>query len=647
MKLNFGEQSLVKNEPITVYDAANELGLVSRATLCAVVNGTVRALNYELDGDADIRLCTFEDEEGKKVFRHSASHLLAQAMKRLYPDTKLAIGPAIENGFYYDFDSETPFTPEALKAIEDEMKKIVRENLRIERFELPRAEAIAFMREKDEPYKVQLIEELPDDAVISFYRQGEFVDLCAGPHLFSTAALKAVKLTQCTGAYWKGDQKNKMLQRVYGTAFPSKDELKAYLERVEEAKKRDHNKIGRELEYFTTVDTVGQGLPILLPKGARTIQLLQRWVEDTERRRGYLLTKTPLMAKREFFKISGHWDHYLDGMFVIGDPYDEDKECFALRPMTCPFQYQVFLNKKRSYRDLPMRLGETSTLFRNEDSGEMHGLIRVRQFTISEGHLILRPDQLAEEFKGCLQLAKDMLSALGLWEDCYFRFSQWDPNRTDKYEGTAEQWNKAQSVMGELLDELLGKGNYSIGIDEAAFYGPKLDIQMRNVHGKEDTLVTIQIDMLLAKKFGMEYTDSNDERVTPYIIHRTSMGCYERTLALLLEKYAGALPMWMAPEQIRILPIGDEQESYAQSLADRLEDAGMRVTVDARNEKIGYKIRAAQLEKIPYMLVIGEKEMSEGSVAVRSRKTGDIGTMPVDEFFAFAKKQIDEKDLNN
>ena len=647
MKLNFGEQSLVKNEPITVYDAANELGLVSRATLCAVVNGTVRALNYELDGDADIRLCTFDDEEGKKVFRHSASHLLAQAMKRLYPDTKLAIGPAIENGFYYDFDSETPFTPEALKAIEDEMKKIVRENLRIERFELPRAEAIAFMQEKDEPYKVQLIEELPDDAVISFYRQGEFVDLCAGPHLFSTAALKAVKLTQCTGAYWKGDQKNKMLQRVYGTAFPSKDELKAYLERVEEAKKRDHNKIGRELEYFTTVDTVGQGLPILLPKGARTIQLLQRWVEDTERRRGYLLTKTPLMAKREFFKISGHWDHYLDGMFVIGDPYDEEKECFALRPMTCPFQYQVFLNKKRSYRDLPMRLGETSTLFRNEDSGEMHGLIRVRQFTISEGHLILRPDQLAEEFKGCLQLAKDMLSALGLWEDCYFRFSQWDPNRTDKYEGTAEQWNKAQSVMGELLDELLGKGNYSIGIDEAAFYGPKLDIQMRNVHGKEDTLVTIQIDMLLAKKFGMEYTDSNDERVTPYIIHRTSMGCYERTLALLLEKYAGALPMWMAPEQIRIRPIGDEQESYAQSLADRLEDAGMRVTVDARNEKIGYKIRAAQLEKIPYMLVIGEKEMSEGSVAVRSRKTGDIGTMPVDEFFAFAKKQIDEKDLNN
>ena len=647
MKINFGEQMLEKNEPITVYDAANELGLVSRATLCAVVDGTVRAMTYEISDDADVRLCTFDDEEGKKVFRHTASHILAQAVKRLYPQTKLTIGPAIENGFYYDFDSEVSFGPDALKAIEDEMKKIVRENLKIERFELPRAEAIAFMQEQGEPYKVQLIEELPADAVISFYRQGEFVDLCAGPHLFSTAAVKAFKLTQCTGAYWKGDQKNKMLQRVYGTAFPLKDELKAYLEKVEEAKKRDHNKIGRELEYFTTVDSVGQGLPILLPKGARTIQLLQRWVEDTERRRGYLLTKTPLMAKRELYKISGHWDHYLDGMFVIGDPYDEEKECFALRPMTCPFQYQVFLNKKRSYRDLPMRLGETSTLFRNEDSGEMHGLIRVRQFTISEGHLVIRPDQLADEFRGCLELAKYCLTSLGLWEDCYFRFSQWDPNRTDKYEGTAEQWDIAQSVMGELLDELLGKDNYSIGIDEAAFYGPKLDIQMRNVHGKEDTLVTIQIDMLLAKKFGMEYTDSNDERVTPYIIHRTSMGCYERTLALLLEKYAGALPMWIAPEQVRLLPIGDEQAEYAQKLADRLEDEGIRVTVDARNEKIGYKIRAAQLEKIPFMLVIGEKEMNEGSVAVRSRKTGDMGTMPTDDFIAFAKAQVADKVLDN
>ncbi len=647
MKITFGEKILVKDAPLSVFEAASELELASRATLAAVVNGKLVGMTHIIDTDADVRLCTFEDEEGKKVFRHTAAHILAQAVKRLYPTTKLTIGPAVEGGFYYDFDSEISFTPDVLKALEDEMKKIVRENLKIERFELPRDEAIAFMSERDEHYKVQLIEELGEDEVISFYRQGEFVDLCAGPHLFSTAAVKALKLTQCTGAYWKGDQKNKMLQRVYGTAFPSKDELKAHLEQIEEAKKRDHNKLGRELEYFTTVDTVGQGLPIMLPKGSRTIQILQRWVEDEERRRGYLLTKTPLMAKREFFKISGHWDHYLDGMFVIGDPYDETKECFALRPMTCPFQYQVFLNKKRSYRDLPMRLGETSTLFRNEDSGEMHGLIRVRQFTISEGHLVLRPDQLAEEFKGCLDLAKYCLESVGLWEDCYFRFSQWDPARTDKYEGTAEQWNEAQTVMGELLDAYLGKGNYSVGIDEAAFYGPKLDIQMRNVHGKEDTLVTIQIDMLLAKKFGMEYTDSNDARVTPYIIHRTSLGCYERTLALLIEKYAGALPLWIAPEQIRILPIGDDQAEYAQQIADKCEALGLRVSVDGRNEKIGYKIRAAQLEKIPYMLVLGEKEMNEGTVAVRSRKAGDLGVMSADDFLVFAKSKVDSKDLDN
>ncbi len=647
MNIKFGDVILEKNEPLTVFEAAQEAGLISRAVVAAKVNGVVCEMTHTLDGDADVTLLTFEDEDGKHVFRHTASHILAQAVKRLYPETKLTIGPAIENGFYYDFDSEISFTPDVLKALEDEMKKIVRENLRIERFELPRAEAIALMQEKNEPYKVQLIEELPDDAVISFYRQGEFTDLCAGPHLFSTAAVKAIKLTQCTGAYWKGDQNNKMLQRVYGTAFPSKDELKAHLERIEEAKKRDHNKVGRDLEYFTTVDSIGQGLPVMLPKGARTIQLLQRWVEDTEQRRGYLLTKTPLMAKSDLYKISGHWDHYLDGMFVLGDPNDDTKECFALRPMTCPFQYQVFLNKKRSYRDLPMRLGETSTLFRNEDSGEMHGLIRVRQFTISEGHLILRPEQLAEEFKGCLELAKYCLSSVGLWEDCYFRFSQWDPNRTDKYEGTAEQWNEAQEIMGKLLDECLGEGNYAIGIDEAAFYGPKLDIQMRNVHGKEDTLVTIQIDMLLAKKFGMEYVDSDNTLKTPYIIHRTSLGCYERTLALLLEKYAGALPMWMAPEQVRFLPIGDEQVEYCKAVADKMTALGMRVTVDSRNEKIGYKIRNAQLEKVPYMLVIGEKEQTEGTVAVRSRKTGDMGAMPADEFIAFAKKQIDEMSLDN
>ena len=640
MKINFGEQIIELSEPKSVYDAAAEAGIISRAVIAAKVDGRVCALTTLLEGDANVELLTFADEDGKHVFRHTASHILAQAVKRLYPDAKLTIGPAIDNGFYYDFDSEVSFGTDVLAAIEGEMKKIVKENHKIERFELPREEAIAFMKEKNEPYKVQLIEELPEDAVISFYRQGEFTDLCAGPHLFSTGAVKAFKLTQCTGAYWKGDQNNKMLQRVYGTAFPSKDELKAYLEMVEEAKKRDHNKIGRDLEYFTTVDSIGQGLPILMPKGARTIQFLQRFVEDEEQRRGYLLTKTPLMAKSDLYKISGHWDHYRDGMFILGDPNDETKECFALRPMTCPFQYQVFLNKKRSYRDLPMRLGETSTLFRNEESGEMHGLIRVRQFTISEGHLILTPEQLEEEFRGCLDLALYMLDAVGLREDCSFRFSQWDPNRTDKYEGTPEQWEEAQSTMKTILDNI--GLEYKIGIDEAAFYGPKLDIQIKNVHGKEDTLITIQIDMLLAKKFGMEYTDSNDKRVTPYIIHRTSLGCYERTLALLLEKYAGALPMWMAPEQVRLMPIGDDQLAYANGIAADMRKAGMRVTVDARNEKIGYKIRAAQLEKIPYMLVIGEKEMADGTVAVRSRKTGDMGVMPAAEFLAFAQKQIDE-----
>ena len=647
MKVVFKEKTIELAEPKSVYDAAAEAELISRAVLGAEVNGELCALTHVIDADAEVKLLTFEDEGGKHIFRHTASHILAQAVKRLFPEAKLTIGPAIENGFYYDIDSDVSFTPELLSKIEDEMKKIVKENLKIERFELPRAEAIAFMQEKNEPYKVQLIEELPADAVISFYRQGEFTDLCAGPHLFATGAVKALKLTQCTGAYWKGDQKNKMLQRIYGIAFPSKDQLKAYVEAVEEARKRDHNKVGRELEYFTTVDSIGQGLPILLPKGSRVIQTLQRWVEDEEQKRGYMLTKTPLMAKRELFKISGHWDHYRDGMFIMGDADDETKECFALRPMTCPFQYQVFLNKKRSYRDLPMRLGETSTLFRNEDSGEMHGLIRVRQFTISEGHLVLRPEQLAEEFGGCLELAKHCLESVGLWEDCSFRFSQWDPKRTDKYEGTAEQWEEAQGVMKELLDKYLGEENYVIGIDEAAFYGPKLDIQCKNVFGKEDTIVTIQIDMLLAKKFGMEYVDSDNTLKTPYIIHRTSLGCYERTLALLLEKYAGALPMWIAPEQMRFLPIGDDQAEYAKKIAAECTAKGMRVTVDDRNEKIGYKIRAAQLEKIPYMLVIGEKEMTEGTVAVRGRKSGDLGAMSVADFIAFAEEQINNKVRDN
>ena len=521
-----------------------------------------------------------------QILRHSASHILAQAVKRLYPDCKLAIGPAIDSGFYYDFDKETPFTSEDLTKIEAEMKKIVKENLKIRRFELPRSEALALMTEKNEPYKVELINDLPEDAVISFYEQGEFVDLCAGPHINYTSGVKAYKLLSVTGAYWRGSEKNKMLQRIYGTAFKTKDELAAHLESLEEAKRRDHNKLGRELEYFTTVDVIGQGLPILLPKGARVIQLLQRWVEDEEQRRGYQLTKTPLMAKRELYKISGHWDHYLDGLFVLGDPHDETKECFAMRPMTCPFQYQVFLNRARSYRDLPMRLGETSTLFRNEDSGEMHGLIRVRQFTISEGHLILRPDQLEEEFRGCLELAKFCLGSVGMLEDCSFRFSQWDPNNKEKYIGTPEQWEEAQSIMGKILDDL--GVEYTIGIDEAAFYGPKLDIQYKNVFGKEDTIVTIQVDQLLAEQFNMEYTDQSGKKVRPYIIHRTSLGCYERTLAFLIEKYAGALPMWMAPEQVRVMPITDRCADYAYEVLDKLKAAGLRAEVDARNEKIGY-----------------------------------------------------------
>lgn len=589
------------------------------------------------------KLYTFENEEYRKTYWHTCSHVLAQAMKRLHPEVKLAIGPSIDNGFYYDFDTPAPFTPEDLAALEGEMRKICKEKLKLERFELPREEAIKFMEELEEPYKVELINDLPEDAVISFYKQGDFTDLCAGPHLDSTGRIKgnAIKLTSATGAYWRGDSSRKMLQRIYGVAFPKKEELDAYLEQQAEALKRDHNKLGRELEFFTTVDYIGQGLPILLPKGARVIQQLQRWIEDTEERRGYQLTKTPLMAKRDLYRISGHWDHYLDGMFVLGDPHDEEKECFALRPMTCPFQYQVYLNRQRSYRDLPMRLGETSTLFRNEDSGEMHGLIRVRQFTISEGHLIIRPDQLAEEFRGCVELANYCLETLGLKEDCSFRFSQWDPANTAKYEGTAEQWEHAQGVMKELLDDL--GIEYKVGVDEAAFYGPKLDIQIKNVFGKEDTIVTIQIDMLLAEKFGMYYIDENNEKVLPYIIHRTSMGCYERTLALLIEKYAGALPTWMAPEQVRFLPVTERAVDYCKALAKNLEMEGFRVTVDARNEKIGKKIREGQIEKVPYMLVVGDRDMENGTVSPRHRADGDLGAMDFADFAKILKEVVDTK----
>ncbi|MBQ8825141.1 MAG: threonine--tRNA ligase [Ruminococcus sp.] len=610
-----------------------------KAACCVKIDGAVKDLRTIVDKDCEFEVLTFDSLDGKKTFWHTASHILAQAVKRLYPTAKLAIGPAIDNGFYYDFDLEKPFTTDDLKKIESEMKKIVKENLPLEQFELEPEKAIAMLNEMQEPYKVELCEEHAGKGEpISFYRQGDFTDLCAGPHLMSTGTIKAFKLLSCTGAYWRGSEKNKMLSRVYAVAFPKAAQLEEHLKKLEEAKMRDHNKLGRELEYFTTVDVVGQGLPILLPKGARVIQLLQRWVEDTEQKNGYLLTKTPLMAKRELYKISGHWDHYLDGMFILGDPHDEEKECFALRPMTCPFQYQVYLNRARSYRDLPMRLGETSTLFRNEDSGEMHGLIRVRQFTISEGHLVLRPDQLEEEFKNCLSLAKYMLDTVGLLEDCTFRFSQWDPeNKGNKYEGTPEQWEEAQRIMGNILDHL--GVNYEIGIDEAAFYGPKLDIQYKNVFGKEDTIITIQIDMLLAERFGMYYTDTDGQKKLPYIIHRTSLGCYERTLAYMIEKFAGALPLWLAPEQVRLIPIADRHLDYTYDVLHKLQAAGLRCEVDNRAEKVGYKIRQATLEKIPYMITIGDNEVEAATVAVRSRKDGDLGSMSAD---ALVERLIEE-----
>ena len=585
-----------------------------------------------VDGDCSLEILTFDDKDGQKAFNHTASHIMAQAVKRLYPDAKLTIGPAIDNGFYYDFDVENSFSPDDLAKIEAEMKKIVKENPEIKRFELPVEEAVALMESKNEPYKVELINEhAAKGEPISFYEQGEFVELCAGPHLMDMKNVKAFKLTQCTGAYWRGDEKNKMLCRVYGTAFPKASMLEDYLNALEEAKKRDHNKLGRELEIFTTVDYIGQGLPILLPKGTKIIQTLQRWVEDEEEKRGWLLTKTPLMAKSDLYKISGHWDHYQDGMFIMGDP-EKDKEVFALRPMTCLFQYQAYLNKQRSYRDLPLRYDETSTLFRNEASGEMHGLIRVRQFTISEGHLMCRPDQLEDEFKSCLELTNYMMETLGLKEDLTYRFSQWDPDNREKYIGTKEQWDEAQGVMKNILDDL--GIDYEIGIGEAAFYGPKLDIQIKNVFGKEDTLVTIQIDQMLAEKFGMEYVDSDGQKKNPYIIHRTSIGCYERTLALLIEKYAGAFPTWLAPVQVKFLPVADRHQDYCRELMAKLQAVGVRCELDDRSEKIGFKIRSAQLEKIPYMILVGDKDIEAGTISVRSRKNGDEGATTLDEFIS-------------
>lgn len=603
---------------------------LKKATYAAELDGVLFDASMPISGDHTLQLLTFEDEGGRFAYRHTASHMLAQAVKRLYPEAKLAIGPAIENGFYYDFDIDTGFTQDDLAKIEKEIQKIQQENILLERFELPREDAIAYMEQLGEPYKVELIRDLPLDSVISFYKQGDFVDLCAGPHVESTGRVKNIKLMSVAGAYWRGSEKNKMLKRIYGTAFDKKNDLDEYITRLEEAKKRDHNKLGRELELFTTVDIIGQGLPILLPKGARVIQILQRFVEDEEQRRGYLLTKTPFMAKRDLYKISGHWDHYREGMFIMGDPDDEEADVFALRPMTCPFQFMAYLNRARSYRDLPMRFNETSTLFRNESSGEMHGLIRLRQFTISEGHLACRPDQVEDEFRGCLDLAKYFLTAIGLENDVTYRFSKWDENDTDKYIGSKESWEATQSMMRTILHDL--DVNFTEADGEAAFYGPKLDIQIKNVHGKEDTLITIQIDFQLAERFGMTYVDADGEKKYPYVIHRTSMGCYERTLALLIEKYAGALPTWIAPVQVRLLAMTDRTHGAAQELKQKLEGLGLRVETDLRSEKIGFKIREAQMQKIPYMLIVGDKEVENGVVAVRARKDGDLGTMTLEQF---------------
>lgn len=630
------------NKNNSIQQIADSIGAgLARSALAGEVDGVVRDLSYRLEQDCTLIILTFHDEGGKKVYRHTVSHIMAQAVKKLFPQVKLAIGPATDNGFYYDFNIDKAFTQEDLKIIEAEMEKIIKADLPLERFTLPRTEALQLMADKGEPYKVELIRDLPEGSEISFYQQGQFVDLCTGPHLLSTGKVKAFRLTQVSGAYWRGSEKNKMLQRIYGTAFPKKSELDEYIIRTEEARKRDHNKLGREMELFTTVDYIGQGLPILMPKGAKVIQILQRFVEDEEERRGYLLTKTPFMAKSDLYKISGHWDHYREGMFVMGDESEANAEVFALRPMTCPFQFQVYLARQRSYRDLPMRFNETSTLFRNESSGEMHGLIRVRQFTISEGHIACMPEQLEQEFADCVNLANYMLKTVGLADDVSYQFSQWDPHNKEKYIGSAEQWEEVQNRMREILEHL--QIPYREKTGEAAFYGPKLDIQIKNVHGKEDTLITVQIDFQLAEKFGMLYVDRDGQKKHPYVIHRTSIGCYERTLALLIEKYAGAFPVWLAPTQVRVLPLTEKHHAYALEVKEMLQVKNIRVEVDSRNEKIGYKIREAQMEKIPYMLVIGDKEAADKAVAVRSRTEGDIGILPLADFIGKIAAEIERR----
>ncbi|MCL2108013.1 MAG: threonine--tRNA ligase [Oscillospiraceae bacterium] len=624
--------------PLSAYDVAKSIGAGLAKAACAVrIDGEVRDLRTVIAADCTLDILTFDaDSNAKDVFRHTAAHILAQAVKRLFPGAKLGIGPAIENGFYYDFDVEKPFTREDLDKIEAEMKKIVKDDLQITTPDVDGAELF-----KDEPYKIELIDELKSKGeTATFYSQSEFTDLCAGPHLMSTGGVKAFKLLSCTGAYWRGSEKNKMLSRIYGTAFPKAAQLEEHLERLEEAKKRDHNKLGRELELFTTSETIGQGLPILMPKGARILQILQRFVEDEEQARGYQLTKTPSFAKSDLYKISGHYDHYWDGMFVLGDE-ERDKEVFALRPMTCPFQFQSYLNRARSYRDLPIRYNETATLFRNESSGEMHGLIRLRQFTLSEGHIVCTPSQVEEEFIGALDLARFMLKTLGLEEDINFRFSKWDENNRDKYVGDPENWESTQNFMREILNKT--GLNYYEADGEAAFYGPKLDIQIKNVYGKEDTLITIQIDFQLAEKFGMVYTDSDGEKKFPIILHRSSIGCYERTLALLIEKYAGAFPLWLAPEQVRILPIADRHNEFCENILKSLKFHSIRADIDSRSEKVGFKIREAQLQKIPYMLIIGDNEVENQQISVRSRKDGDLGSVGVEQFCEKLASEIREK----
>ena len=629
--------------PMSVIDIASDISEgLARAACAGEIDGKVVDLRTVVDGDCQLNILTANDKQGVQVVRHTASHVLAEAVKRLYPDAKLAIGPSIDTGFYYDFEHD-PFSREDLDRLEAEMKKIIKEGKKLEKFTLPREEAMKFMEEKGEPYKVELIRDLPEDAVISFYQQGDFVDLCAGPHLMSTKGIKAFKLISSSGAYWRGNSDNTMLQRIYGTAFKKKEELAEYLEYLENIKKRDHNKLGREMELFATVDVIGQGLPLLMPKGAKMIQTMQRWIEDEEEKRGYMRTKTPLMAKKDLYIISDHWDHYKEGMFVLGDEADEKSEVFALRPMTCPFQYYVYKQSQKSYRDLPCRYGETSTMFRNEDSGEMHGLTRVRQFTIAEGHLIVRPDQIEEEFRGCVDLAKYCMTTLGLQDDVTYRLSLWDVNNQDHYLGTEQQWNEVQDMMRAILNHI--GIEYTEEEGEAAFYGPKLDIQAKNVYGKEDTMITIQLDMFLAERFDMTYVDSDGEKKRPYIIHRTSMGCYERTLAWLIEKYEGKFPTWLCPEQVRVLPISEKYENYAKEVEKELKENGILTTVDNRSEKIGFKIREARLAKLPYMLIIGQKEEEDKTVSVRSRFAGDEGVKPLDEFIGQICKEIRTKEI--